>query len=121
MLSGRVSAIKKKGPGRPRKLSLEQEQQLADWVDNSPDVTLKQLKSKLLEELKVSASSATIGRALRHMSFVLKELRLVPIARNSPENLAARKVWVENMMANRPLNQVNIISTDEIGYHLHIR
>ena len=55
------------------------------------------------------------------MTYVMKELRPVPQARNSPETIQSRITWVQDMMQNRPVNRANIIFVDETGYNLHIR
>ena len=82
---------------------------------------MKELKIKLQGTHNADVHITTISRALRSLKYVMKELRLAPAGRNTPELIEARLQWVTNLMANRPANRANVIYIDETGYHLNIR
>ena len=74
-LSGLSDRARRNGP-RPR-LSVEQQQQVARWVEDGPDLTRDgvvrwrcvDLQARILRELSVRLHERTVGRLLRKLSF----------------------------------------------------
>ena len=62
-------------PGRPRRLSPEQEDQLVAQVVDQPDATLAEHRDRLAAEQGVSVSVWTVGRIVRGPGLPLKESR----------------------------------------------
>jgi transposase len=69
--------------GTPRRLLAQHLEQLRGWIAAVPDLTLKQLKEKLLEEQGVAISQVQVARALKKMGLRLKKSRSTP--RNGTE------------------------------------
>jgi transposase len=74
-LSGLSDRARRNGP-RPR-LSVEQQEQVARWVEDGPDLTRDgvvrwrcvDLQARILRELSVRLHERTVGRLLRKLSF----------------------------------------------------
>ena len=85
---GDMEATRKKSNGVPPKLTAQMKADLADlaeWVEEQPDITLKELKIKLQGTHNADVHITTISRALRSLKYVMKELRLAPVGRNTQE------------------------------------
>lgn len=110
-----------KGGAINTKISSSALQALLDWVDNEADVTLRSLSSKILAQFGITLSMSTISRVLTKNGFTLKLLRTIPECRNSPDVIAARRCYANELMSNPPIDRRCIIWVDETGFNLHLR
>ncbi len=73
------------GPRGPRsKFSDEIRRQLYEWIAERPDLTLRQLPSRLHGELGLKASIGRLWSVLREMGLRLKKSRSTPPSRMPP-------------------------------------
>lgn len=61
-----VAAVSKR-KGKTATLLVGYEQHLKEWVEQRPEITLEELKEKLLEHCDVKASSSSIWRKLQSL------------------------------------------------------
>ena len=61
--------------GRRSKFTPEIRRQVQHWIEQRPDLTLHQLRSRLREELRLAASIGGLWSLLREMGFRLKKSR----------------------------------------------
>jgi transposase len=115
------AAQTKRGGARSTKLTHQAIQALLDWVDNEADITLRTAKERLLSGFGISVSLKTISSALTKSGFTLKLLRTIPVSRNSPEVICARRTYANTFMSDTPIDRRNIIWVDETGFNLHLR
>lgn len=94
---------------------------LAGWVDERPDMTLEGLAIKLKEEHGIVVCLATISKALTKIGFTVKLIRPIPISRNCPSTIHARKQYAEKCLSESPLDRRDIVWVDECGFNLHLR
>ncbi len=67
------------GPrGRRSKFTAEIRRQLSGWIDEQPDLTLHELRSRLRGELGLTASIGRLWSLLREMGLRLKKSRFTP-------------------------------------------
>lgn len=64
----------KRGGSKP-KLDEAARAKLAGWVEQTPDATLQQLRTRLAEELKVAVSIGCLWTTLRRMKLSYKKSR----------------------------------------------
>jgi transposase len=94
---------------------------LSAWIDERPDATLQYLARKLSEELRISVCNATLSKALNRIGFTIKLLRAMPVSRNCPSTVLARKQYAVNFLGEAPPDRRNIVWVDECGFNLHLR
>ena len=94
---------------------------IAHWVDDRPDSTLAQLVGRLQEELGISVCKATISNAPIKIGFTVKLLRALPVSRNCPTTVLARKEYAQMFLSEAPPDRRQIVWVDECGFNLHIR
>ena len=73
----------RRGGPHNRKIKSEVEDSLSRYIDERPDITLTQLKFRILNDHNVDVSKETISKALARLGFTVKILRVVPVSRNS--------------------------------------
>jgi hypothetical protein len=94
---------------------------LSRWVDEKPDSTLMQLKCRLAKDLSISMSTKTVSCALTKIGFTSKLLRTLPIFRNCPATVQARREYAQRFPDEAPSDHRDIIWVDECGFNLHLR
>lgn len=78
----------------------------------------KEISEKLLETTQSRVSASTISRKIKKMNFSRKRLSLIPVERNTVENIEARAVY-SNEITRIP--NENLIFLDESGFNEHTR
>ena len=94
---------------------------LSGWVDARPDSTLHDLAIKLVHEHDIIVCKATVSAALTKIGFTVKLTRPIPISRNCPDVLEARKQYAQKFLNEAPPDRRDIVWVDECGFNLHIR
>lgn len=109
--TGRVEVRVKRVPRR-KKLSEEAKNFIRTEVDNDVSLTLKVIKQKLSESLNISCSVTTVENALKELHYSFKRVELVPVARNSENNVNSREIYCERFLR---LDESNVVFIDEFG------
>jgi transposase len=94
---------------------------LTQWIEERPDLTLMQLAANIMRDFQISASTQAISKALTKIGFTVKLLRVIPIGRNCPATVLARKLFAQKYLGDAPTDPRNIIWVDETGFNLHLR
>jgi transposase len=111
----------KRGGAKNHKMTQSAYEALDAWVDERPDLTLAQLSAKLFETFHISVSNQSVSNALTKIGFTVKLLRTIPMSRNTPSTLQARKDFAQRFLAEAPDDSRNIVWIDEAGFNLHLR
>jgi transposase len=106
---------------RQRKATTEIIAYVALLVELLPDLTLKMIAQRMLEEKNLSLSESTIMRVCTSIGFTFKLLRLAPQGRNDQEHIKQRYHYAIWFMNKSPNDQRELIWADECGFNLHIR
>jgi transposase len=75
--SGQMERVEQRR-GTVRKVTAEVEQQLRDWVQAQPDLTLAELQQKLAKAHHLQVSIGRLWQVLRQMGLRLKKSRSTP-------------------------------------------
>jgi transposase len=59
--------------GNPPRLDEDQEQRLAQWVEQKPDSSLQELSQRMAEEQEIKVGLSTLSRVLRKLKLVRKK------------------------------------------------
>jgi transposase len=110
----------KRGGARNCKITRAAYDALDSWVDERPDMTLAQLSAKLFETFQISVSNQSVSNALTKIGFTVKLLQTIPMSRNTPPTLQARKDYAQKFLGKAPNDTRNIIWIDETGFNLHL-
>lgn len=117
--SGRDSMFGKGGK-KPKILNSEQIDIMISWVEETCDLTIKQLKAKVLAEFGKSISSTTITNYLEGRIFTLKKVHTAPATMNTEENKLKRADYVRSL--NNFIRQgKQIVWIDETNFNLFCR
>ena len=111
-----------KGGRRHVKLQEEHAHALVQLLEENPLWTLQQMRQELHNRHGVEVGTSTIARQLDKQLITLKSLGRdadVPVARNSPENIARRREFVEWLLG-LPAD-CHVIYVDETGFNLWTR
>ncbi|XP_053211205.1 uncharacterized protein LOC128394858 [Panonychus citri] len=112
------SGVIKKPPGiKPKKLSSEQVKVLNSWFDENCLITLDDAKDKVKENFGIEICIETIRNYLNKLNFSFKRISVVPVARNDPTRIAARKEYARNFMTIQRHRENFFL--DETGIAVH--
>jgi transposase len=76
---------------------------------------------KVHETFDVHVTNKTVSKALTRIGFTFKLLRVLPVARNSPEIITSRHSYADRFLREAPINRANVVWVDECGFNLHLR
>jgi transposase len=109
--------------GGPRKLKItaEAHHAIEGWVDERPDLTLSCLCTRLADQFAITITWQSMAKFLNRIGFTSKLIRAIPIARNSPEVLQARRQYAQRVVSEAPADRRHVVWVDECGFNLHIR
>lgn len=93
------SAPLAKGGNRRKAISEDHLDHFINWLQEDPQVTLKQLKEKAILNLELDVSTSTISRCLHGMCYTVKKVHHEPINMNNPTNKQKRKTYVEKLQS----------------------
>lgn len=79
--------------------------------------TLKQVRDYVKREHNITPSTSWIAKCLKENGFTTKTIHEVPINRNTPENIAARKSYAREASG---WEDDELIFIDESGFNLHL-
>ncbi|KII69826.1 hypothetical protein RF11_13052 [Thelohanellus kitauei] len=99
----------------PSKLSDEHKDFIIDQRDVDCYITIKSLKTKLLERFEVNICSSTISKAIGSSNNSFKRVYFVPQRRNTPENIEVRYTYTINLLRYLSGDQ-HIFPIDETGF-----
>jgi transposase len=116
-----TSAPRARGGARTPKMTTSTMETMDAWVNDRPDITLRELKYKLAGDLGISVTEKTVSRALTKIGYTVKILRVIPLSRNCPETIQARLEYAQRYLGDAPPDHKNIVWVDECGFNLHLR
>lgn len=96
----------------------ELEQTINNIVACENDVILKEIQSKIYENLQKTVSISTISRKLKKMKITRKRLTLVPYERNTIEKINARAIYATEISR---IQDENLVFLDETGFNQHTK
>lgn len=111
----------KRGGARATKITPNAQLAVEQWIGERPDLTLKVLCERLAEELAITISRQSMAKLLTKIGFTCKLTRPVPIQRNCPGTILARKEYARRFLSDSPPDSKNIVWVDECGFNLHLR
>ena len=108
---------------RPKLLSPDEEKAVVGWVDEQPELTLKQLKTKINAMFHKDVSLSTIDRMLKKFCYSIKNMTLVPARRNSEDIIELRFQYAQDFAkVMESIDHENkIFFMDEVGYQVSMR
>jgi transposase len=115
--SGRISAMKTRRSRLPKLTAGDRELIFSDVADDC-SVTLERLRERLASERGVRVSTATIFRMLREFHYSVKQVTLVPLARNTPQNLRLTRDYAIEF---GELDESRLFFLDEMGVQFTMR
>ncbi|KII67706.1 hypothetical protein RF11_07333 [Thelohanellus kitauei] len=91
--------------GGPRNIKVQEihRNRIEMYIEENPAITLAQIKLKLQEDFNLTISIATVIRAIKRLKITYKLVRLVPLARNTPEVIEARFVYGQTYFDRRDI------------------
>lgn len=90
----------KKGGNRKKLISAENLEKFMDWLEEDPQITIKQLQEKAIQSLGLIVSVSTISRCLHGLCFNVKKVHHEPANMNNTVNKQKRKYYVEQLQAH---------------------
>ncbi|KII64131.1 hypothetical protein RF11_02559 [Thelohanellus kitauei] len=93
---------------------------IIDQIDENRYITIKSLKTKLLEHFEVNVRSSSISKAIGSFNYSFKRVHFVPQIRNSPENIEVRSTYTINLLRYLSGDQ-HIFFIDETGFNVSMR
>jgi transposase len=116
-----VLVEKKRGGKRFEKLSTTILEKIEQIVEENPAITLKNIRSKILESENVDLSLVSINNGLKRLRITLKNATKEVELRNAQTTLDARKTYALHFSNNGPREHQKIIFIDESGFNYHLR
>src|ERR1700734_1906687 len=110
---GRIESVKKRAPKR-KKLGPDEEAFIQELVREDCSITLQEIQRRLSEERSVNVSLMTIQRAFSGFEYSLKQVALVPAARNTDEAIEDHYNYAVSYMQ---LSESTVVFVDEMGIH----
>lgn len=106
-----------RGGDRRSILNEEKKEQIKNWVDNDPTITLKSLEKKIREKYGLIVYDNTIDRCLKNYHYSLKQLTVIPDTRNSVNTISKREEY-GYIFSDHLINTEYqcIIFLDEVGF-----
>jgi transposase len=84
--------------GNRRKIITEDHMELfLGWLQEDPQITIKQIHEKAILDLNLNISTSTISRCLHGMCYTVKKVHHESINMNSAINKAKRKAYIERL------------------------
>jgi predicted RNA-binding protein with RPS1 domain len=73
-------------------------QAIANWVEENPKITFKEIRNNLAINYEVAVSLSTIGNCMDGMALSIKNLHYEPQNMNSEENKVKRRDYLQRLM-----------------------
>ena len=116
--SNRQYFTKPRGGSRGKKRDEDSLNFLLILIETRPDITLEEMRNKLILERGVTVSLSTIARQLEGRLITVKKLELIPTIRNYPANKDCRKqltLWLQEQHGIG----ARFFYVDECGFSLY--
>ena len=117
--SGRVEKLPRGGDHRS-KLSEEHVAALIRLIENEPQITLREMCVRLERNFGLNVCKQTVSKKLDGQLISCKKVHTMPVGMNTPENKAARRNYVEQMLQH-VANQKTLIFIDETNFNVYCR
>lgn len=101
--------------GRPRQLEPAVRDHIVELQLTHPQWTYQQITNATEHNFQQTVSRSNVARVLKDTDFTTKQLNIVPEARNSAENVRARRTYALRAMLWR---DDDVFFIDEAGFHL---
>ncbi|CEP20029.1 hypothetical protein [Parasitella parasitica] len=123
----RTYITRKKGSGRPvgrpALLNDRHKAHLVDFIDKEPALVLDQMMESLTASfIDLEISKIALYRFVtKECKISLKKAHFHSVDRNSPDNIKARKEWVEELMNTDMDYLSNCVFIDEAAFHINMK
>ena len=105
------------GRGRKRTFTPEQEQQIYQWVQESPN-QLNQVLAKIKEKWNIEISKSTLKRILKRLNMSWHRFRRVCAGKPDPQEYQRKKAELEDLKQQDDKNIIDLYFMDESGFSL---
>ena len=113
---------KLKGGQRKKKLDQVHIEAIKGWIDNDCGLTLKFMKSKILQDFGITVSEKTVDNYIASFSYTLKRIALIPERRNNEKNILARYEYALKFFeVLSSISEDHIFFIDEVGFNISMR
>lgn len=116
---GRTDALKT-GKNGNRKLTDGILEYLEGLVEERPDISLFELKTKVSENFGINVSQQTVSNGLYKLGITRKKMEVIIESVNSERSKIARRNFARDFLDHHPNDALNIF-IDESGFNLHLR
>ena len=107
---------------RPAKITEEQKNLVRTWVDEDCSISLKALTLKFANTFHITISKSTIDRILYNFHYSIKRVNLLPIRRNSEDNIITKKDYaIDFIRLQATYSENDFIFIDETGFNVSMR
>lgn len=111
---------KRRGGSRRRKIEEAHVEKMLAYLEENPQLTLKEIASKLRADTGISVSTTAVHKHLHGRLYTCKKVRPEPSAMNSEENRRKRAAYVADVMAAIGQGK-KVIYIDECNANLFLR
>ena len=111
---------RKRGGATVRKVSEEMIRKLVDYVEDSPQISLKEMANKLRCETGVQLSTNTVHKHMHGRLYTTKKVIMQPSTMNSAANKEKRAVFVRKIMEANGAGKT-VLYMDETNANLFLR
>ena len=115
----KTSAEKRKETNARRRAMFSQiDRSLHNIVSCDNSLIIDEMKDILRDNLNVAVSNSTISRKLNKIGVTRKILNILPVQRNTQDNIDARAIYASEISHIRP---ENLVFLDELGFNNHTK
>ena len=102
------------------KLSNVQLEVVLTWLEQNPQLTLKDIRNRIEHEMGVEVSQKTVSNRLDGRLITLKKVHYMPLGINTDANKLLRRDYVAQLMQLTAINKT-ILYMDESNFNLFCR
>jgi transposase len=104
------------------KFTIEEKQAICSWVDEDTTIKLRELQQKIRQTYNINVHVSNIDRILKKFHFSMKRLIAIPMQRNLPQNVEAKRIYARNFYSIwNENNGDDVLFLDEAGFQVSMR
>lgn len=106
--------------GREPTLPKNEQEKIAEFIEEDPEITIEDLKDKIRQRFGVSVSTTTVWRYIEGQLINVKKIHYEPVTMNNLQNRVARKEFLTKLLSYEA-DQKTIIYLDETNFNVFCR
>lgn len=110
----------KRGGCKPRSLTEDEIETILTWIEVKPDITLREISSKIFGEFEKRVCISTVSNTLHGRMYSIKAVHVQPVAMNSLDNKTKRASYV-NQLNEYIRAGKQVVWIDETNFNLFCR